>query len=81
MLLAAFPILKRYGLLTDVTFTDVIVMFIRDRSTHLYGTGLADPTTSRSLWLWLQGGQLPRNTSAVMRTVRELQDSEQDQCK
>lgn len=28
---------------------------------HLYGTGQLGPSTSRSLWLWLQEDQLPRN--------------------
>lgn len=33
-----------------------------DRNTHLRGSGPADPLTGRSLWLWLQGGQLLQNT-------------------
>lgn len=32
-------------------------------TTHHYGTGLADPTTSQSLSLWLQGAHLPRSTA------------------
>lgn len=35
---------------------------VKDRSTHLHETDQVDPSTSQSLWPWLQEGHLPRNT-------------------